>query len=137
MGATCDREKSTMGLKRIGAYGGLSFVFLTSLSASLASDEIAEMILEGKEVPKEKLLEALRAGTLAFGRMKPVEFGIQVLVYRVVRGGDQAQAEHRHHRVPRQGVDLRPHDRERRRHAGQHEDVLDPVVRPRDAQVMP
>jgi uncharacterized protein len=38
MGATCDREKSAMGLKRIGAYGGLSFVFLTSLSASLASD---------------------------------------------------------------------------------------------------
>ncbi len=59
-------------------------------TASLASDEIAEMILEGKEVPKDKLIHALRDGTLS-GKFSPVYcgssknfHGVQILLDAVV-----------------------------------------------------
>jgi elongation factor G len=59
-------------------------------TASLASDEVAELILEGKEVPKEKLIEALRAGTLA-NKFSPIYcgssknfHGVQILLDAVV-----------------------------------------------------
>src|SRR5439155_19510473 len=40
-------------------------------TASLADDELAEMILESKEVSKEKLISALRKGTIE-GRFSPI-----------------------------------------------------------------
>src|SRR5262245_39458191 len=43
-------------------------------TASLADDELAEMILEGKDIPKEKLLSALRRGTIE-GRFSPIYCG--------------------------------------------------------------
>lgn len=59
-------------------------------TAALACDEIAEMILEGKEVPKDKLLKALRDGTLA-GKFNPIYcgssknfHGVQILMDAVV-----------------------------------------------------
>jgi len=59
-------------------------------TASLASDEVAELILEGKEVSKEQLIKALRDGTLA-GKFNPVYcgssknfHGVQILLDAVV-----------------------------------------------------
>src|SRR5919197_633713 len=59
-------------------------------TASLADDELAEMILEGKDIPKEKLLSALRKGTIE-GRFNPIYcgssknfHGVQVLLDAVV-----------------------------------------------------
>ena len=59
-------------------------------TAALASDEIAEMVLEGKEVPKDKLLKALREGTLA-NKFSPIYcgssktfHGVQILLDAVV-----------------------------------------------------
>jgi elongation factor G len=59
-------------------------------TAALASDEIAEMVLEGKDVPKDKLLKALRDGTLA-GKFSPIYcgssknfHGVQILLDAVV-----------------------------------------------------
>lgn len=59
-------------------------------TAALASDEIAELVLEGKEVPKEKLLKALRDGTLS-GKFSPIYcgssknfHGVQILLDAVV-----------------------------------------------------
>jgi elongation factor G len=59
-------------------------------TASLASDEIAELILDGKEVPKEMLLKALRDGTLQ-GKFSPIYcgssknfHGVQILLDAVV-----------------------------------------------------
>jgi elongation factor G len=59
-------------------------------TASLADDELAEMILEGKPVSKEKLLSALRKGTIE-GRFNPIYcgssknfHGVQVLLDAVV-----------------------------------------------------
>ena len=46
-----------MGLKRIGAYGGLSFVFLTSLSASLASDATLADATERQIVRRPALIK--------------------------------------------------------------------------------
>jgi elongation factor G len=59
-------------------------------TASLADDELAEMILEGKEISKEKLLNALRKGTIE-GRFSPIYcgssknfHGVQILLDAVV-----------------------------------------------------
>ena len=59
-------------------------------TASLADDELAEMILEGKEVPKDKLVHALRKGTLE-GKFSPIYcgssknfHGVQILLDAVV-----------------------------------------------------
>ncbi len=59
-------------------------------TAALASDEIAEMVLEGKDVPKDKLLKALRDGTLS-GKFNPIYcgssknfHGVQILLDAVV-----------------------------------------------------
>ncbi|HJZ90507.1 MAG TPA: GTP-binding protein, partial [Gemmataceae bacterium] len=59
-------------------------------TASLADDELAEMILEGKDIPKEKLLSALRRGTIE-GRFSPIYcgssknfHGVQILLDAVV-----------------------------------------------------
>jgi elongation factor G len=59
-------------------------------TASLADDELAEMILEGKEVSKEKLLHALRKGTIE-NRFSPIYcgssknfHGVQILLDAVV-----------------------------------------------------
>jgi elongation factor G len=59
-------------------------------TASLADDELAEMILEGKEISKEKLLSALRKGTIE-GKFNPIYcgssknfHGVQILLDAVV-----------------------------------------------------
>jgi len=59
-------------------------------TASLADDELAEMILEGKEISKDKLLSALRKGTIE-GRFSPIYcgssknfHGVQILLDAVV-----------------------------------------------------
>jgi elongation factor G len=59
-------------------------------TASLADDELAEMILEGKEVPKDKLLSALRRGTIE-NKFSPIYcgssknfHGVQILLDAVV-----------------------------------------------------
>jgi elongation factor G len=59
-------------------------------TASLADDELAEMILEGKEVSKDKLLSALRKGTIE-GKFSPIYcgssknfHGVQILLDAVV-----------------------------------------------------
>jgi len=59
-------------------------------TASLADDELAEMILEGKEVSKEKLLSALRKGTIE-NKFSPIYcgssknfHGVQILLDAVV-----------------------------------------------------
>lgn len=59
-------------------------------TAALADDELTEMILEGKEVPKEKLLHALRKGTIE-NRFSPIYcgssknfHGVQILLDAVV-----------------------------------------------------
>ncbi|HVK10873.1 MAG TPA: elongation factor G [Gemmataceae bacterium] len=59
-------------------------------TASLADDELAEMILEGKDVPKQKLLAALRKGTIE-GKFNPIYcgssknfHGVQILLDAVV-----------------------------------------------------
>ncbi|WP_020475198.1 elongation factor G [Zavarzinella formosa] len=59
-------------------------------TASLADDEMAEMILEGKEISKERLIAALRKGTIE-GKFNPVYcgssktfHGVQVLLDAVV-----------------------------------------------------
>jgi elongation factor G len=59
-------------------------------TASLADDELAEMILEGKEIPKQKLLTALRKGTIE-GKFNPIYcgssknfHGVQILLDAVV-----------------------------------------------------
>jgi elongation factor G len=59
-------------------------------TASLADDELAEMILDGKEVSKEKLLAALRKGTIE-NKFSPIYcgssknfHGVQILLDAVV-----------------------------------------------------
>src|SRR5262249_54549312 len=59
-------------------------------TASLADDELTEMILEGKEVSKEKLLHALRKGTIE-NKFSPIYcgssknfHGVQILLDAVV-----------------------------------------------------
>jgi elongation factor G len=59
-------------------------------TASLADDELAEMILDGKDVPKEKLLSALRKGTIE-NKFSPIYcgssknfHGVQILLDAVV-----------------------------------------------------
>jgi elongation factor G len=59
-------------------------------TASLADDELAEMILEGKEISKEKLLSALRKGTIE-NKFSPIYcgssknfHGVQILLDAVV-----------------------------------------------------
>ena len=59
-------------------------------TASLANDELAEMILDGKEVSKELLIKALREGTLA-NKFSPIYcgssknfHGVQILLDAVV-----------------------------------------------------
>jgi len=59
-------------------------------TASLASDEVAELILDGKPVSKELLVKALRVGTLA-GKFSPIYcgssknfHGVQILLDAVV-----------------------------------------------------
>jgi elongation factor G len=59
-------------------------------TASLADDELAEMILEGKEVSKAKLLSAIRKGTIE-GKFNPIYcgssknfHGVQILLDAVV-----------------------------------------------------
>ncbi len=59
-------------------------------TASLADDHMAELILDGKDVPKDMLLKALRAGTLQ-GKFTPIYcgssknfHGVQILLDAVV-----------------------------------------------------
>jgi elongation factor G len=59
-------------------------------TASLADDELAEMILEGKEIPKAKLVNALRKGTIE-NKFSPIYcgssknfHGVQILLDAVV-----------------------------------------------------
>jgi elongation factor G len=59
-------------------------------AAALASDQITEMVLEGKDVPEDLLLKALRDGTLA-GKFTPIYcgssknfHGVQLLLDAVV-----------------------------------------------------